>query len=337
MTSHQLYVEECGDPGTVLKLRRYELPETLGPTDVAVQMLMAPVNPADLNMIEGTYSVQPPLPAVMGNEGVGKVVEVGADVQGVQAGDLVIPADAGFGTWQTFKISKDKDVIKLPGDVPLISAATISANPCTAYRMIKDFVDLKPGDVIIQNGANSGVGVSVIQLAKEWKFKTINTVRNRPDFDKLTDYLLSLGADAVVTEEFVRSPQMKELLKTFPTTPKLAFNCVGGQSATDLLRHLCPKGVMVTYGGMSKLPVSVPSRAFIFSDVVLCGYWNTNWNRIHKTDIARYEMLSDLSRLIKESKFKPPLCEFFKLEDYKAAIEKATEGFKGVKAVFDMQ
>ncbi|XP_059166178.1 enoyl-[acyl-carrier-protein] reductase, mitochondrial-like [Physella acuta] len=337
ITSSQLYVFRFGDPTAVLRQRHQELSPTLGPREVMVKMLMAPINPSDVNMMEGTYFVQPSLPAVMGNEGIGQIVETGPEVKGLQVGDMVIPADTAWGTWQTYKISHDEDVLKLPNDISVLSAATISVNPCTAYRMLKDYIDLKPGDVIIQNGANSGVGVSVIQLAKEWKFKTINIVRNRPDFDKLKEYLLSLGADAVVTEEFVRTPQMKELLNTFSKKPKLAFNCVGGQSATELIRHLGQKGVMVTYGGMSKRPVMAPTGALLFKEIVLCGYWNTNWNRIHKTDIARYEMLSDLSRLIKESKFKPPLCEFFKLDDYKAAIEKATEGFKGVKAVFDMQ
>lgn len=46
--------------------------------------------------------------------------------------------------------------------------------------------------------------------------------------------------------------------------PKLALNCVGGNSATNLLRTLLHKGVMVTYGGMSREPVQVPTSAFIF-------------------------------------------------------------------------
>jgi trans-2-enoyl-CoA reductase len=37
-------------------------------------------------------------------------------------------------------------------------------NPPTAYRMLKDFVKLNPGDTVIQNGANSAVGRNVIQV-----------------------------------------------------------------------------------------------------------------------------------------------------------------------------
>ena len=67
---------------------------------------------------------------------------------------------------------------KVPNDIPAAYAATIAVNPCTAYRMLRDFVSLKPGDVIMQNGANSMVGLAVIQMAREMGVKTINIIRS---------------------------------------------------------------------------------------------------------------------------------------------------------------
>lgn len=64
---------------------------------VQVKILCAPINPADLNMIEGNYALLPPLPAVGGNEGVGVVEQTGPDVKGLAAGDLVIAGAAGLG------------------------------------------------------------------------------------------------------------------------------------------------------------------------------------------------------------------------------------------------
>ena len=61
-------------------------------------MVMAPINPADINMIEGVYPIHPNLPAVGGNEGVGKVVEVGKNVKNLAVNDMVIPGRPGFGT-----------------------------------------------------------------------------------------------------------------------------------------------------------------------------------------------------------------------------------------------
>lgn len=77
----------------------------------------------------------------------------------------------------------------------------------------------------------------------------------KPDIKKLTDRLKDLGADYVLTEEELRMPETKNIFKDLPL-PRLALNCVGGKSSTELLRHLAPGGTMVTYGGMAKQPVT---------------------------------------------------------------------------------
>jgi len=56
-----------GAPAAVLKKEEHALPE-LGAGAVQVKLLFAPINPADLNMVEGNYALLPPLPAVGGNE-----------------------------------------------------------------------------------------------------------------------------------------------------------------------------------------------------------------------------------------------------------------------------
>jgi trans-2-enoyl-CoA reductase len=68
--------------------------------------------------------------------------------------------------------------MKIPNDIPKAYAATVSVNPCSAYRMLRDFESLQPGDVVIQNGANSMVGLAVIQMARAMGVKTVNVVRS---------------------------------------------------------------------------------------------------------------------------------------------------------------
>uniref|UniRef100_A0A8C8AV16 Enoyl-[acyl-carrier-protein] reductase, mitochondrial n=1 Tax=Otus sunia TaxID=257818 RepID=A0A8C8AV16_9STRI len=163
---------------SLFRLKDLEVAE-LGDSDVHVKMLAAPINPADINMIQGTYAIVSPLPAVGGNEGVGEVLEVGRRVAALKPGDRVIPAVTGLGTWRTRGVFPEETLLKVPGDIPVLSAATLSVNPCTAYRMLADFETLAPGDSIIQNAANSGVGQAVIQIAKASGIKTINVVRDR--------------------------------------------------------------------------------------------------------------------------------------------------------------
>lgn len=60
-------------------------------------MLFAPINPADINIIQGSYPTQPDLPAVGGSEGLGQVVEVGPNTKKLKVGDLVLPSRQGLG------------------------------------------------------------------------------------------------------------------------------------------------------------------------------------------------------------------------------------------------
>ncbi|CAG2122228.1 unnamed protein product, partial [Medioppia subpectinata] len=245
--------------------------------EVFVSYLASPINPADINTIQGVYAVKPKLPAIGGNEGVAKVVSVGSAVTAVKVGDHVIPSASSSGTWRTYAIMEDKNLIVIDPKIDVLAAAQLTVNPCTAYRMLKDFIPVAKGETVIQNGANSAVGVNVIQLAKEWGINTINVVRQRPDLDQLKHELLALGATHVITEEELRQKDVMDgVLKAVPK-PRLALNCVGGKNATDCLRVLDSKGAMVTYGGMSKQPLIIPTGSLIFKDQRFFGYWMTRW------------------------------------------------------------
>ncbi|XP_028821731.1 enoyl-[acyl-carrier-protein] reductase, mitochondrial-like [Denticeps clupeoides] len=159
-------------------MERLVLPE-VGRRSVQLRVLAAPVNPADVNMIQGTYPILPEFPAVGGNEGVGDVLEVGHEVTSLSAGDWVIPVDTGFGTWRTEAVCDAGYLLPVPRDISLLGAVTIGVNPCTAYRMLHDFQPLSPGSTVIQNGANSGVGQVVIQIAAAMGLGTINVIRER--------------------------------------------------------------------------------------------------------------------------------------------------------------
>ncbi|KAM9353888.1 enoyl-[acyl-carrier-protein] reductase, mitochondrial [Symphorus nematophorus] len=334
-TCTALLYRKHGDPSQIVQLEDVDLPP-MGAKDVLVKMLAAPINPSDINMIQGTYAILPDLPAVGGNEGVARVVEVGSQVKSLKTGDWVIPKDAGLGTWRTEAVLAEDDVISLPNDIPLLSAATLGVNPCTAFRMLSDFEDLKPGDCVIQNAANSGVGQAVIQIAGARGINTINVVRDRPEFTQLSDRLKAIGATHVIKEEALRRPEMKELFKTCPK-PKLALNGVGGKSATELLRHLQYGGSMVTYGGMAKQPVTVPVSALIFKDVKVRGFWVTQWKKDHSNDGRAFRsMLDELCYLIRQGKLTAPACTEVGLKDYSKALDAAMQPFTSAKQVLIM-
>uniref|UniRef100_A0A7N8WVC9 Enoyl-[acyl-carrier-protein] reductase, mitochondrial n=1 Tax=Mastacembelus armatus TaxID=205130 RepID=A0A7N8WVC9_9TELE len=319
----------------VARLEDVEL-RPLGVKDVRVKMLAAPINPSDINMIQGTYAILPDLPAVGGNEGVAQVVEVGHQVKSLKIGDWVIQRDPGLGTWRTEAVLAEDHVISLLNDIPLLSAATVGVNPCTALRMLSDFEDLQPGDSVIQNAANSGVGQAVIQIAAAKGINTINVVRDRPEFPHLSDRLKGIGATYVIKEEALRRPDIEDLFKTCPK-PKLALNGVGGKSATELLRHLQTGGSMVTYGGMSKQPVTIPVSALIFKDVKVRGFWITQWKKDHSHDARAFRsMVDELCSLIRQGKLTAPACTEVGLQDYRKALDTAMQPFTSAKQILIM-
>lgn len=119
--------------------------------------------------------------------------------------------------------------------------------------------------------------------------------------------------------------------------PLLALNCVGGKSALSLVRNLRNNGVLVTYGGMSREPLTVPTSVFIFKNISLRGFWMTQWHKNNSNTSAQKDMYEDLFDLIRQGKLKAPLHKIIPLSQYKEAISNTmnVKGFAGVKYVID--
>ncbi|XP_075059158.1 enoyl-[acyl-carrier-protein] reductase, mitochondrial-like [Mixophyes fleayi] len=310
----------------VLKLEDVPLPY-VGNQDIHIRMLAAPVNPADINMLQGNYGILPCLPAIGGNEGVGEVIKVGHQVDGIQPGEWVIPIRSGFGTWRKEAVCKSDEVMPIAKNISVLSAATLSVNPCTAYRMLMDFVTLRAGDTVIQNGANSAVGQAVIQISASMGVNTINVIRDRPNVNILVEKLQSLGANYVITEDMLDKPEMANLFKVVER-PKLALNCVGGNSAGKLFTQLKDGSTMVTYGGMSRKPTPIPAKALIFKNIKICGFWMTEWKRNHLHDLTKLTtMVSDLSEMVRRGQLLEPISTQVPFHDYKKALQASMDTY----------
>src|SRR5438132_2688984 len=172
-----------GIPAEVLRVEAQPWP-VCAPDEVIVAIRAAPINPADLNQIEGKYPVRFPLPATPGFEGAGVVVDTGANASVIPAGALVIlPHD--LGTWREAVAVKASELIAVPAGIEPVHAAMLKINPMTAWRLLHDYVDLKKGDWLIQNAANSAAGRAVIQIARDLGYKTVNVVRRAELIDDL--------------------------------------------------------------------------------------------------------------------------------------------------------
>ncbi|KAK7865851.1 hypothetical protein R5R35_003969 [Gryllus longicercus] len=311
-----LVYPDYGDPAKMLKEQEIELKEPED-NEVMVRMLAAPVNPADINTVQGFYPLKPPLPAVGGNEGVGEVVAAGGAVKALRVGDRVVPRHKGWGTWCTHVLCPEDHLTKVSMELGIAEAATLTVNPCSAYTMLKDYVDLKPGDTVIQNAGNSACAQYVIQLCKIWGLRTINIVRNRPNIDELKKFLTDLGATYVVTEEETKNLDLFKSGKE--PKPKLALNAVGGKNALDMLRHVDNGGYMLTYGGMSHRPVSIPTSSLIFKDIQCIGFWMLYANQRHSPEESE-RMYNELIKLMVSGQLKAPHHTFMPFTHFQEAL-----------------
>lgn len=291
-------------------------------------MLAAPINPADLNVIEGTYGELPPLPATIGNEGCGEILAVGPGGGNLRIGQKVLPL--AFGTWSNELILPAKNAILLPDDIDIHQAAMLTVNPATAWRLLHDFASLHPGDWIAQNAANSGVGRAVIQLARHLGFRTLNVVR-RPE---LLPELLVLGADVVVTEETDLRLQARQLCGG--ALPKLGLNAVGGSSALNIANALAPGSPHVTIGAMARQPLKIPNGLLIFQNLAFRGFWLRRWKENAPTAEIQ-STYSTLADLLHRGILHTPVQQILPLSEAPAALAAAMQDKCTGKILLDLQ
>jgi trans-2-enoyl-CoA reductase len=303
-----------GDPSQVVRAEEVAL-EDPNPGEVRVRMLWAPVNPADLNMLEGKYGEARPLPDVPGNEGCGRVISVGEGVDTSWIGRHVLVDSMAWreeGNWPV------ESLVAVPAGIDARRACVLRVNPPTAWCLVHLFADLQPGDWIAQNAATSAVGRAVIEIAKDRGWKSLNVVR-RPE---AADELRKLGADAVVVD----GPEMSEAT-ALPgdAKPRLGLNAVGGSAATRLSGLLAEGSALVTYGAMSKEALKIPNGFLIFRDLNFHGFWLTRWLRAASPS-ERDAVFGEVFRLAAHGCFVPQVAGEFPIDDISQAVKRAAEG-----------
>ena len=171
-----VHLTAFGNPVDGLEFVDIPEPDAPGPNQVFTGVEFSPINPNDLMLARGIYAIRPALPTVIGNEGVGRVLAVGPGVKDVKVGDRVLVPLSSF-AWRERLVTSADGLFALPPDADPQQLAMLGINPPTASLLLSDFVDLKSGDWVVQNAANSGVGRWVIAIAKTRGLKTVNIVR----------------------------------------------------------------------------------------------------------------------------------------------------------------
>lgn len=321
---HARYHQRGPVPQDVIAAEPFELP-ALQAGQALVEVAAAPINPSDVLTLTGHYGMLPPLPAVGGNEGVGRVVEVGADVSRLAPGQLVL-LPVGSGTWTTHLIAEAAQLLPLPAGADPRQLAMLTVNPPTAALLLSEFAELKPGDWVVQNAANSAVGGYVVQLAKARGLRTVNIVRR----DAACQAVRDLGGDVVLVGGDDLAKRVKEA--TDGAKIALGIDAVGGLATERLAQCVASGGIVVNYGAMSGEPCAISPASLIFRGIRLQGFWLAQWFKT-ATPEARAALFGELVRLIATGALHARIHATYSLDQIKEAIAAAASGERDGKIV----
>ena len=318
-----LIFRETGEPNSVLKLAEIPTPQ-LAPGEVLVRMLLSPIHPSDLHMLRGRYGYQPELPASPGIEGVGIVEVVGPGVQGPAVGTRVVLVH----TWQTWCeqiVSPVDRLVPVPDGLDDSAAATSCTNPLTAWALTRSSHNLREGDWLLQTAAASTVGKLVLQLAQQYRFKTINVIRRREQETTIRN----LGGNEVIcTDDEDLRARLREL--TAGSGLERAIDCVAGELGAEIARNLAPAGTMLVYGALSSHRQTDPAKftmplfapRLIYSTVTVRGWWLPRW--VSSQPLAEVRAAtSDLLTMLSNGALTPPATVRHSLKDFQEAVRLA--------------
>ena len=330
--------DQFGDPKEILKIVEKPIPEP-GKNEVVVRMLLSPINPSDFNMMQGTYhqalsraiwnqgrspfTVDPDgkklgvtLPYTPGGDGVGIVETVGPGLLAKRLkGKRVAVIPSHTGNWQEYTLVSAKQALPISEKIPLEQAATFFINPVTAFILIKEILQVKKGQWVLQTAASSQLGRMVIKLSKLWGFKTLNIVRSQ----KSKDLLLDLGADAVInTENEDILTRVAEI--THNRGVPHALDCVGGATGSAVIQTLGVNGHLVLFGTLGDAPIQFPSRDVMTPMSRVSGFFLPQWF-LEQGILKKLRIIKAVEKLVLNGTLETEIGQTFTFEDHLAAID----------------
>ncbi len=215
---------------------------TPGTGEALVAVRAAGLNGADMLQRAGHYAPPTGAPDIPGLEFAGEVVAVGDGTHDVAIGDRVM-AIAGGGGQAGMVTAHERMLLAVPDEVDWTAAGGFMETFTTAHDALFTQAGLQPGERLLVNGANGGVGTAAVQLGLATGATVVASARSEATHDGLS----ALGAQHVVTPddahdagpfdvvlELVGAPNMKANLATLAPGGRICVIGVGGGPKVEL-------------------------------------------------------------------------------------------------------
>ncbi len=306
-----------------LHLETRDVPKA-GSGEIVVRLKAASLNYRDLAMVNGLGRSNPSAPLVPLSDGAGEVVEVGAGVTRVKAGDLVCPQF--FQNWfaggptlpgllavlggpldgcaQDYIKLSAEGVAKAPAGYTAEEAATLPCAALTAWRALVVEGGIKPGDTVLAQGTG-GVSIFALQFAKAAGARVIITSSS----DEKLERAKSLGADATIN------------YKQTPDWAAEARKLTGGRGVDHVVEvggaDTLPQSFMASRIGGHIAVIGLLSG--LVKDVNVAAIFSQNL-KISGITVGSRAHFDDMVRAIDQSGIRPVIDKRFPLEEARAAF-----------------
>ena len=294
--------------------------------EILVQVHAAGLNPIDYMIAQGTFKsiLKFRLPATMGSDVAGVVVEIGNRVTRFKPGDAVFAStfDLGTGTLAEFAVVPENAAALKPANLDFEPAASIPMVGLTSWQALKERANLKPGQKVFIPAGSGGIGTFAIQLAKYLGAK-VGTTTSTANIDLVR----SLGADEVVD---YKKQEFEDVLRDYDAV----LGTVRGDALEKSLRVLKPKSTIVSLIGPPDAAFA-RARGMNFLMVGLFRLLSRKIVRLSKKRGVAYSFLfvqpdgrqlAEIGALLELGRIKPVVDKTFPFEQAKEALAYLEQG-----------
>jgi len=307
------------------------------PDEILVQVHAAGLNPIDYMSAKGAFKpiLKFQLPATLGSDLAGVVVEVGSRVTRFKPGDAVFASifDLGTGALAEFAVVPEKAAALKPTNLDFVQAASIPMVGLTSWQALKERANLEPGQKVFIPAGSGGIGTFAIQLAKYLgaKVGTSTSTAN-------VDLVRSLGADEVID---YKKQEFEDVLRDYDAV----LGTVRGDALQKSLRILKPKSTIVSLIGPPDAAFA-RARGMNFFMVAVFEFLSRKIIRLSKKRGVAYSFLfvhpdgsqlAEIGELLKSGLIRPVIDKVFPFEQAKEALAYLEQGRAKGKVVVQIR
>jgi NADPH:quinone reductase-like Zn-dependent oxidoreductase len=307
------------------------------PDEILVQVHAAGLNPIDNMIPKGTFKpmLRFQLPATLGSDLAGVVVEVGSRVTRFKLGDAVFASifDLGTGALAEFTVVPENAAAHKPANLDFVQAASIPMVGLTSWQALKERAKLKSGQKVFIPAGSGGIGTFAIQLAKHLEAKVGTTTSTGN-----VELVKSLGADEVID---YKKQEFEEALRDYDAV----LGTVRGDAIEKSLRILKPKSSVVSLIGPPDAAFA-RARGMNFFMLFVFGLLSRKIIRHARKRGVEYSFLfvhpdgqqvAEIGELLKAGRIRPVIDKIFPFDQAKEALVYLEKGRAKGKVVVQMK